>query len=71
MCRSIKKLLSTDQESGEQEVRAAVWQFVRKVSGSRKPSKQKMTVFEEAVSAITADTMLFLKNLVKDRVKPL
>ncbi|MGH2718104.1 MAG: DUF2277 domain-containing protein [Actinomycetota bacterium] len=51
MCRSIKTLRGTGPT--EEEVRAAVLQFVRKVSGYRVPSKANQAAFGAAVDEIT------------------
>ena len=48
MCRSIKQLRSSEIPATEAEIRAAALQFVRKVSGYRKPSKVNEEAFERA-----------------------
>jgi hypothetical protein len=62
MCRSIKTLRS-EVPATEEEIRAAALQFVRKVSGYRKPSKVNQEVFENAVDEISLVTQKLLKNL--------
>ena len=63
MCRSIKTLFNSDREVTRAEVEAASLQFVRKVSGFRKPSKLNERVFNEAIDAITKDTQKMLDSL--------
>lgn len=62
MCRSIKTLRS-EIPATEEEIRAAALQFVRKVSGYRKPSKANEIVFEQAVEEVTKTTQTLLKSL--------
>ena len=52
MCRSIKTLRTLDVPATDDEVRAAALQFVRKVSGYRKPSPANEIAFNEAVEEI-------------------
>jgi len=47
----------------EDEVRAAALQFVRKVSGYRKPSKVNQEAFDQAVEEITQVTQHLLSHL--------
>jgi len=49
MCRSIKQLRRVDEPPTEAKMRAAALQYVRKVSGYRKPSRMNQAVFERAV----------------------
>ena len=67
MCRSIKTLRNTDIPATEEEIRAAALQFVRKVSGYRKPSRVNEEAFERAVTEVAEATEKLLKNLA---VKP-
>lgn len=64
MCRSIKQLRFADAEPTEQELYEAALQFVRKVSGYRKPSQRNEQAFELAVTEIAAATRKMLDNLV-------
>jgi hypothetical protein len=48
----------------EEEIRAAALQFVRKVSGYRKPSKANQVVFDAAVDEVSAATKKLLEQLV-------
>jgi hypothetical protein len=62
MCRSIKTL-RTEAVVTDDDTRAAALQYVRKISGYRKPSKANEAVFEAAVDQITAATDRLLANL--------
>ncbi len=64
MCRSIKMLANFEPPASDEEIRAAALQFVRKVSGYRKPSKTNEAVFEQAVDEITASVERLLAGLV-------
>jgi len=63
MCRSIKTLRNAEIPATEEEIRAAALQFVRKVSGYRKPSKVNEEAFEKAVEEVTRTTKLLLGEL--------
>jgi hypothetical protein len=63
MCRSIKTLRTPEGSATEEEVRAAALQFVRKVSGYRKPSKRNTEAFDSAVAEITEATHRLLHAL--------
>ena len=52
MCRSIVRLRDHDEVFGEDEIRAAALQFVRKISGYRQPSRKNEDAFEAAVEEI-------------------
>ena len=52
MCRSIKTLRTLDEAAPDEEVRAAALQYVRKVSGYRKPSPANEHAFNHAVEEI-------------------
>ena len=52
MCRSIVRLRDHDEVFGDDEIRAAALQFVRKISGYRQPSKKNEEAFNEAVLEI-------------------
>jgi hypothetical protein len=54
MCRSIKPLYNFEPPATETELRAAAVQFVRKVSGFQRPSRDNAAAFNEAVEEITA-----------------
>ena len=63
MCRSIKQLRNAEIPATEEEIRAAALQFVRKVSGYRKPSKVNEGAFEKAVDEIAEVTQKLLTGL--------
>ena len=63
MCRSIKQLRNTEIPATEEEIRAAALQFVRKVSGYRKPSKANEAAFERAVDEVAEATQKLINNL--------
>jgi hypothetical protein len=62
MCRSIKQLRG-DETLTEEDIRAAALQFVRKVSGYRKPSQANTEVFDRAVEEITSASRELLGGL--------
>ncbi len=64
MCRNIKQLHNFDPPANEEEVHDAALQFVRKVSGSTKPSKANEEAFDTAVAEVTAVTRKLLDSLV-------
>ena len=63
MCRSIKKLRNADRPASDEEIREAALQFVRKISGYRKPSKANEAVFDEAVEDIAVVSRRMLDSL--------
>lgn len=63
MCRSIKPLRLPDRPASEEEVYEAALQFVRKVSGYRKPSKVNQAAFEAAIAEVAAATRKMLDQL--------
>ena len=64
MCRNIKTLHNFDPPATDEEVRAAALQYVRKVSGSAKPSKANEAAFMRAVDEIAHITAHLLDDLV-------
>ncbi|HEV3002016.1 MAG TPA: DUF2277 domain-containing protein [Solirubrobacteraceae bacterium] len=64
MCRNIRTLHNFAPPATEDEVRAAALQYVRKVSGTTKPSKANEAAFEHAVDAVAAATRELLGSLV-------
>ena len=52
MCRNIKPLYHFDPPAGDEEIRAAALQFVRKVSGFNKPSQANQAAFDRAVEDV-------------------
>jgi hypothetical protein len=63
MCRSIKQLRNAEIPATEEEIRAAALQFVRKVSGYRKPSKANQAAFDSAVIEVAAATQKLLQEI--------
>jgi hypothetical protein len=64
MCRNIKTLHNFEPPASEDEVQAAALQYVRKVSGSQKPSKANEAAFARAVDEVAATTRRLLDELV-------
>ena len=64
MCRNIRPLNNFEPPATPDEVTAAALQYVRKVSGTTKPSKANEAAFARAVEAIAAHTRELLDELV-------
>ena len=64
MCRNIHVLHNFEPAANGEEVHAAALQYVRKVSGSTKPSKANTDAFERAVHEIAHITQHLLEDLV-------
>lgn len=54
MCRNIRTLFNFEPPVTEQEIRAAALQYVRKISGTTKPSKANEAAFNDAVEEVAA-----------------
>jgi len=63
MCRSIKPLRLPDRPASEQEIQEAALQYVRKVSGYRKPSRANQEAFDKAVAEVAKATQKMLESL--------
>ncbi|HWI33864.1 MAG TPA: DUF2277 domain-containing protein [Lapillicoccus sp.] len=63
MCRNIRPLHNFEPPATSDEVRAAALQYVRKVSGSTKPSQANQAAFDEAVEEIAHVTQHLLDHL--------
>lgn len=63
MCRNIKVLANFEPPATEDEVRASALQFVRKLSGSTKPSRANEAAFNLAVDEVTASANRLLQSL--------
>jgi hypothetical protein len=63
MCRSIHTLYNVEPAASREEVRAAALQFVRKISGYRKPSRVNEAAFEAAVDDIAEISWRLLGQL--------
>lgn len=63
MCRSIKTLFNLTPVANEEEIQQACLQFVRKISGYRKPAKRNEMAFNAAVSEMTGVAQRLLGRL--------
>jgi hypothetical protein len=64
MCRNIRTLHNFEPPASEEEIHDAALQYVRKISGSTKPSQANAEAFDQAVAEITAATARLLDSLV-------
>ena len=64
MCRNIRTLHNFEPPATDDEIRAAALQYVRKVSGSSKPSRANAEIFERAVDEVALTTARLLEELV-------
>jgi hypothetical protein len=64
MCRNIRTLHNFDPPATDEEIHASALQYVRKISGSTKPSAANAEAFDEAVEAVAAVTRELLDRLV-------
>jgi hypothetical protein len=64
MCRNIRTLHNFAPPATESEIHDAALQYVRKISGSTRPSQANARAFEEAVEAVAAATRRLLDELV-------
>ncbi|MGH9372296.1 MAG: DUF2277 domain-containing protein [Vicinamibacterales bacterium] len=70
MCRNIKTLANFEPPATDDEIRASALQFVRKLSGTTRPSRANDEVFNRAVDEVTAAAhrlMLSLKTVAPPR----
>jgi hypothetical protein len=63
MCRNIRVLFNFEPPATEEEIHAAALQYVRKVSGTTKPSAKNQDVFDRAVADIVAVTRTLIAGL--------
>jgi hypothetical protein len=63
MCRNIKTLANFAPPATDDEIRASALQFVRKLSGTSKPSKANEAVFDEAVEEVTEAAQKLIRSL--------
>ena len=63
MCRSIKTLRVPQGRATDHEIAEAALQYVRKVSGYRKPSRMNQAAFEAAVQEVSTATRRLLESL--------
>ncbi|MEA2208113.1 MAG: hypothetical protein QOF54_590 [Solirubrobacteraceae bacterium] len=64
MCRNIRQLHNFQPPASDSEVREAAVQYVRKISGSSKPSQANAAAFERAVDDVALATRRLLDELV-------
>jgi hypothetical protein len=64
MCRNIHTLHNFDPPATDEEVRLAALQYVRKISGSTKPSQANAEAFDRAVDEVALATRTLLDSLV-------
>ena len=63
MCRNIKTLANFEPPATDDEIRASALQFVRKLSGSSRPSKANEGVFNQAVDEVTEAAQRLIRSL--------
>ena len=63
MCRNIKVLANFEPPATDDEIRASALQFVRKLSGTSKPSKANEEAFSLAVDEVTASARKLIQSL--------
>ena len=63
MCRNIKVLVNFEPMATHDEIRASALQFVRKLSGTTKPSRANEAAFNLAVDEVTASARRLLESL--------
>lgn len=64
MCRNIRTLHNFDPPASNEEIRSAALQYVRKISGTTRPSQANTAVFERAVDEVAEVTARLLDALV-------
>ncbi len=64
MCRNIRPLFNFEPPATAEEVHGAALQYVRKISGSARPSRANAAAFERAVGEVTAISQRLLDELV-------
>jgi hypothetical protein len=64
MCRNIRVLHNFEPPARDDEVQASALQYVRKISGTTKPSAANQEAFDTAVAEVTAATRKLLDSLV-------
>jgi hypothetical protein len=64
MCRNIRPLSNFEPPATDEEVRAAALQYVRKISGTTKPSRANAEAFDRAVEEVAAVSARLLESLV-------
>lgn len=70
MCRNITELRGLEPAATDEEISAAAWQYVRKVSGITKPSDANRAALEKAARIVTKATAEMLDSLPERRQPP-
>jgi hypothetical protein len=63
MCRNIKTLANFDPPATDDEIRASALQFVRKLSGTTRPSRANQDAFDQAIDEVTAAAARLVRSL--------
>ncbi|HEX6533561.1 MAG TPA: DUF2277 domain-containing protein [Gemmatimonadaceae bacterium] len=63
MCRNIRTLANFDPPATDDEIRASALQFVRKLSGTQRPSRANDAVFNRAVDEVAAAARRLIESL--------
>jgi hypothetical protein len=63
MCRNIRTLANFEPPATDDEIRASALQFVRKLSGTTKPSRANEEAFQRAVDEVTAAAERLIHSL--------
>ena len=63
MCRAIKTLANFAPPATDEEIRASALQFVRKLSGTTKPSRANEAAFDRAVDEVTESARRLIASL--------
>ena len=63
MCRNIKTLANFEPPATDDEIRASALQFVRKLSGTTRPSRANQEAFDLAVAEVTAAAHKLIHSL--------
>ena len=63
MCRNIKTLANFAPPATDEEIRASALQFVRKLSGTTRPSRANEPIFNQAVEEVTAAAQRLIESL--------
>jgi hypothetical protein len=64
MCRNIKTLFNFEPPATDEEIRASSLQFVRKLSGTTKPSRANEAAFNQAVEEVAASARRLIDSMV-------
>lgn len=62
MCRNIKTLANFEPPASDDEIRASALQFVRKLSGTTRPSRANEAAFDQAVEEVTAAARRLIRS---------